>query len=357
MMNYIEEDYEIKVSKDLGLDFHSLENFYVQNMKNKIGCQFKIDFYNDYVIFKFKKVKSEGNIVGFLGMYLDIDSGYILASSYKKREYYPVYNINDYFREYGVDISSKNLRYLMEKFKLGDINIYRMVDILNLIKIDKSDMSVIGRVLNDNKEIDRGRLDVVKLFSIVDEIKEILDILEGQEEVHEVEWENEELKYFIYSLLDMKYIIDRSRLLGNNKELWVDSFIEDVALSESGIYKNIQVEGVNGDILNIIDVLEETDSDVVFEYLIRRNLSRNRCKKVMYRLGLLNFIKGARLARILSKVVSDKVIKKEVNKRYVTEYNEENSEVFDYVNIDKDRVLFDRGFKLLERLEEGYDFR
>ncbi|MFW6009479.1 MAG: hypothetical protein ACOCP8_09475 [archaeon] len=43
-MSYKEEDYEIKLSKDLGIDFNRLENTYVQFIKNKKWCPIKITF-------------------------------------------------------------------------------------------------------------------------------------------------------------------------------------------------------------------------------------------------------------------------------------------------------------------------
>ena len=205
-----------------------------------------------------------------------------------------------------------------------------------------------------NKNLDAVLKEVKKLI-IDDNVKEIVDIVyDGMEsDIDEIDIEDDKVRKFLFSLIDMQKLMDNCRLIGRDRDMWDKSFVRKLAVQESSFLNRFEVDGIEKLIMNIIDMLEEVEGDVVFEYIIRNNISRQKRRKVLQNLNLLSYLKGARLARVLSKIGNG-----EENldlERYKTVYNKERGQVEINKNVNIDNNLLNRTDKVLKKVGGEYD--
>lgn len=84
--------------------------------------------------FTYSKVSTSGPIVGFLGFYIDLASGYVLLNGQKETEYIPLFNMVSYIEGHfdlpkgSIELSA--FKWALERYKLNDITIFEMFEVL-----------------------------------------------------------------------------------------------------------------------------------------------------------------------------------------------------------------------------------
>ena len=85
---------------------------------------FNIKSTDNEIIVDYKVVNTSGPVLGFLGYYIDLDSGYILLNMEKSREFIPLVNFYKLLEERtGLPSNKELMTSLIERFKIGDMGI------------------------------------------------------------------------------------------------------------------------------------------------------------------------------------------------------------------------------------------
>lgn len=96
-----------------------------------IERQMEPDEKGAYFNFKFRKVRSGGNIVCLWGSYIDLDTGNVLISSDKKEEYFSFFNFFDLLKIYDIEVTPGTLKHCIEQYKLQEITLLEFIDALH----------------------------------------------------------------------------------------------------------------------------------------------------------------------------------------------------------------------------------
>lgn len=107
-----------------------------------IDLEFAVVTNGNQTRINYKIVETSGPVLGFLGVYFDTQSGYVLMSKDKKRKFIPAFNFYRYMRAYyNVEMNPELMTSLIEKFKMsekvtddrGDLHEIRLDDMVGII--------------------------------------------------------------------------------------------------------------------------------------------------------------------------------------------------------------------------------
>ena len=124
---------------------------------------------DDHFTLKYKKVKSGGPIVGFMGYYLDLSNGYVLLDVEKSNNYIPMINYYNWLeKEHDIHVSPRIMMALIERYKVGDIDEDDfMEELMGSQTSSNSEGSSIGRLLLDDYVGDKSKFFDVSFVDIV----------------------------------------------------------------------------------------------------------------------------------------------------------------------------------------------
>jgi len=98
-------------------------------------------------ILTYKKVQSDGPVIGFLGHYIDLLSGCVVMGPIKSKEFYSFFNLYNLMeKEGGISVDSNFFKVVMERYKIKDISLGELF--VEIWKARETSMlSLVGRFL------------------------------------------------------------------------------------------------------------------------------------------------------------------------------------------------------------------
>lgn len=329
---------------------------------------------------EFKKVKTSGPILGFMGIYLDLPSGYIILGKQKKKEFIALFNYYEYLkRECGVDISPKAMMSLVESFKMGEKDLF---DLIGTIKDEdisgiNSDLSLISillqleeKELNSKSNIDINRQDFYKpIFEAANLLRKILDknlkVYSAKEESNDkvnqmrIDLVNQTGDSDILEFIDsMKSSGKHMKTLNNvwnlkregklKYEDWNTALRGLCAMPYTESYTDItDLTKTEVSILNIRDVVEEFEGDSLLELddlLMTKdeNIDKKVLNKVIDKIGVREYFSGASLSYHVSKKI--KYFSKDLL-YIIDKAMKDKNNLTSYVLLNKEMEVIVSGFK------------
>ena len=120
------------------------------------------------IVLKYKKITTDGPIVGFCGYYLDLSSGYIVMGDTKSNEFIGLFDYYKFlFAEFGVSATPDLMKSLIERFKIGDIGLNDMVYNLNVNESVYQGHSIIGAFLDSMQDENNTDSDVSSIPEVL----------------------------------------------------------------------------------------------------------------------------------------------------------------------------------------------
>ena len=122
---------------------------------------------SDDVTVYYKIVKTDGPVIGFLGYYIDLSSGYVLLDTEKSHEYIPLVNFYSWLeQEKNIRVNPELMMSLMERYKIGDItNEDFSKEMAKAVK-GNSNSSIISKLINQETEDIKDSKDGKPLFKV-----------------------------------------------------------------------------------------------------------------------------------------------------------------------------------------------
>lgn len=163
---------------------------YMSNEFNYGGIDIEFDFSiestDTTIELDIKKVKTEGPILGFLGLYLDTASGKVLLSNTKSKEFISAFDYYKYLRdEHNIYMNQELMLSLLEMYKMSDkytdssgdkheIRLSDLAEIINKNKRTFTDRSMISVLLNENNLGSTDDVDEVDLFTVLEKLSYVI---------------------------------------------------------------------------------------------------------------------------------------------------------------------------------------
>ncbi|MFW6015686.1 MAG: hypothetical protein ACOCRK_04555 [bacterium] len=145
---YFEKHYDTLHDTDGKLGYNTI---------SKAMLEFDIEEQVSGMRLKYKKVTTDGPIVGLLGYYIDLESGYIVMGENKTKEFIPLFNYYKYLNEkFNINIDRDLMKSLVEQFKIGEKNLLEIVDELNNANNEYKGKSVTGAYLTSAIDADKN---------------------------------------------------------------------------------------------------------------------------------------------------------------------------------------------------------
>lgn len=336
-MSYTVKNYSYTVSKKEFISanmedfYNSLSGLKFKSNSKEISKIFKPDIMGfdinqgtDYLEIRFKKVITEGHIVGFCGYYLDLESGYMLLGKIKDNEYFPFFSLYKFLEMLGVSIIPEYITTLVERFKIGHISIDDFLSGVNNSNRYQSNQikSVIYNFLNN--QIDKeGDLSFNKFKNIImsfskmfdSELKDSWNPISGSflKKISNYSY----LTDFLFALIstyDISYKVYRYIEGGESfSHSYSDKFRDLSSMYHSSIDNDLSDLGDENILLNIFDIAEQQDIDVALDFVL--DLTSLDIKYgVIQKIGIEEYMRsGNALSKIkasLSSSNSKRILKK-----------------------------------------------
>jgi uncharacterized protein YktA (UPF0223 family) len=310
-----------------------------------------------YYIVNFKTVESDGPILGFLGVFLDAASGYILLDNVKTNDYIPVMNFYKYLEDnYNIKINSQLMLSLMEKYKMAEkvvspvtgkkreIRIIDIINIINSTNIGGSTGSIISKILNNEKQgTAKSSLEFVEQF--LEPFKKVSKVMHStiSSSISGHDWSSKRVrgvdemaavdndlvrftdsmyqahKLFAYNSNAFKYMNKNLSELKSGDERINHSLRNMSAMlhsSKGHRSSQMRIEDYRGGeftfdkinksesrLINMYDILEERKDESLLElddivFTASNNVSKKEMSAVEEKIGVKEYIGGATLAHL-----------------------------------------------------------
>lgn len=202
---------------------------------------------------KFKKVKTEGPIVGFFGFYLDLESGHFVLGGHKRNEFISLYDFYGFIESKGVVVNPNMMKSLIERYKMGEIGIEDIVDELN--KPRGKGGSVIADLIELGIGEEDGEVAIIgDLFEPLEYLSAYLyDLYKATEEINV----DSPDKYYITRKDLVRESIGNGDEDGADMGLFINSFMETKDISK--FVEHWYEEFHNVDVDSIEEFLEYAD--------------------------------------------------------------------------------------------------
>ena len=293
----------------------------------------------------FKRVKTSGPVVGLLGYYLDVASGYVLMSKVKTTDYIPLFDLYGALEERGLVINPEVMLALLERYKLGTINFEEFIEELIKVDIESSDRSYIGQYLKKMEEDnikavgDLDKQEFVNLFHYITQYLYMFENPSGDLFNYEIgkrymniEKNSPGLGDYIRGFLSTKEgLSDANRGVFKNdydivgsgpKDKWTGSTL--LAMSAMGhVDKNKtdikQMNKTTALALNLYDITDEMDTDVSLESTIDSymdgEIDKDMIEDVISKIGADSYLKGRDMSNMVRGLTND-TTKKYIDLKY-----------------------------------------
>lgn len=299
----------------------------------------------DDLVFKFKRVKTSGPVVGFLGFYLDVASGYILMSKVKTDDYIPLFDLYKALELKGLTVTPEIMGSLIERFKLDVINFEQLSkELLIAGQGSGGNASIIGRYLrkiegeNITSEVKFDKQELVNIFQYVTQYLYLLKTggnfvrFDLGKKFINIEKNCPGLGDFIRNFDSVKEGLsepnfgilkkDYGAYQGTKKDRWTDHRLQALSTMAHVDKNESHVRQLNKTTtmaLNLFDITEELDKDVAIEYTmdsyLEGNIKKDSIKKVIETIGAKEYLKGRNLTNLTSGLTNEDT-KKEIEDRF-----------------------------------------
>lgn len=328
-MSYTIEDKEILISEFKNPNVH----YFVDNQLDQPYNIFKdtdlVDSAGCFILdwdiggggeleFKYKKIKnSDGPILGFLGWYLDIETGYLLMSEQKSRDYIPFFDFYKWLELRGIYVTKELIVSVLERFKLGILKFEDLIYELNSYSLKKgSDKSLVSKfVLAEGVEIEGKieKFDFISLFKGISQFFENFRISknigangtsQSQGEFYEGFFEVGLDDYFMnvrniangIADVNLKILAHSGGNL-NKKEIYSLCSMVHTKSDMRYISKIKNVSKTTALALNLYDISEELEMEGDLEYSVIEGDKQAR-DEVMEKIGVNEYLSGTNKANM-----------------------------------------------------------
>ena len=72
---------------------------------------------------EFPIVETDGPIINFMGLYIDLDSGYVVFGRHKREKFVPIISFYKYLERLGINVQKDVMINLIERYKVGDLDL------------------------------------------------------------------------------------------------------------------------------------------------------------------------------------------------------------------------------------------